>query len=98
MRWMKTSRLFFAVTRLAIGLIGLNTLFGLVGGSFVPILPPLPESVPAHELLTYVSITVSLVGGAGLLTKRAGAPAALVLLVYFLVWAALFKVPVIIHA
>ena len=92
------ARLFFAMTRLAIGLIALNTLFGLIGGSFVPTLPPLPESVPAHELLTYVSITVSLAAGAGLLAKRTAAPAALVLLVYFLVWAALFKVPIIIHA
>jgi len=61
-------------------------------------LPPLPESVPAHELLTYVSITVSLATGAGLLAKRTAAPAAFVLMVYFLVWAALFKVPIIIHA
>src|SRR5437868_680301 len=92
------SRLFFALTRLAIGLIGLNTLMGIIGGRFVPILPPLPDTVPAHDLLTYVSIIVSLVGGAGLFTRRAGAAAALLLLVYFLVWAALFKVPIIVRA
>jgi len=98
MEWKTASRLFFAVTRLAIGLIGLNTLLGLMGGRFVPALPPVPKTVPAHDLLTYVSITVSLAGGAGLLVRRTGAPAALLLLVYFLVWAALFKVPIIVHA
>lgn len=94
----KPSHLFFALTRIAIGLIGFNTLYGFVGGRFMPILPPLPQSVPAHALLTYVSIVVSLVGGIGLLTRRAGAPAALLLLVYFLAWAILFKVPIIVRA
>ena len=94
----KPSHLFFAATRIAIGLIGLNTLLAFVGGRFVPILPPLPQSVPAHELLTYVSIAVSLLCGAGLLVKRIASPAALVLLAYFLIWAALFKLPIIVHA
>lgn len=94
----KPSHLFFALTRIVIGLIGFNTLYGFVGGRFMPILPPLPQSVAAHALLTYVSIIVSLVGGIGLLTRRAGAPAALLLLVYFVVWAILFKVPIIVRA
>jgi uncharacterized membrane protein len=98
MDWRMVSRLFFALTRLAMGLIGLNTLTGFIGGGSIPMLPPLPDTVPAHELLTYVSIAVSLVGGAGLLARRTGAAAALVLLAYFIAWAVLFKVPIIVRA
>src|SRR5207253_3246143 len=98
MDWKTASRLFFAATRLAIGLIALISLLGLIAGSFMPMLQPVPKTVPAHDLLTYLSILVSLGCGAGLFLRRTAAPAALVLLVYFLVWAAIFKVPIIIHA
>jgi hypothetical protein len=38
MHWTKASQLFFAVTMIAIGLIG------LVGGGFAPIWQPVPEA------------------------------------------------------
>jgi len=86
------SRIFFAVTMIAIGVIG------LVQGGFAPIWQPPPDTVPARELLAYLCTFVSLTCGAGLLMKRTAGAAALLLLIYLLIWTALFKVPFIIRA
>jgi uncharacterized membrane protein YphA (DoxX/SURF4 family) len=88
----KASHLFYAVTMIAIGAIG------LIGGGFAPIWVPVPETVPGREILAYLCTFVSLACGAGLLAKRTAGPAALVLFVYLLIWALLFKVPFIIRA
>src|SRR5215470_6148779 len=92
MHWTKPSHLFFAVTMIAIGLIG------LIGGGFAPIWNPVPEAVPARQFLAYLCILVSLACGAGLLVRRTAAPAALILLVYLLIWTAVFKFPFIVRA
>lgn len=92
MDWKTVSRLFFAVTMIAIGIIG------LAGGGFAPIWRPVPDATPGRQILAYLCTFISLATGAGLLTKRSAAPAALVLLIYLLVWTALFKVPFIIRA
>ena len=86
------SRLFFAMTMIAIGVIG------LLSGSFAPIWQPVPETVPARQALAYMSNILAVGSGAGLLMKRTAALAAFVLLACLLVWTALFKVPFIIRA
>jgi hypothetical protein len=86
------SRVFFAATMIAIGIIG------LMSGGFAPIWQPVPDTVPGREYLAYLCTLVSLTSGAGLLAKRTAAAAALILLVYLLVWTAVFKVPFIIRA
>lgn len=86
------SRWFFALVVIGIGVIG------LVKGTFAPIWQPVPKSTPARELLAWLCIVVSLAGGAGLLVKRVAAPAALVLLVWLLAWALLFKGPFVVSA
>jgi uncharacterized membrane protein len=88
----KASHVFFAVTMIAIGVIG------LMGGSFAPIFVPVPDTVPGREYLAYLCTFVALACGLGLLVKRTAATAALVLLVYLLIWAALFKFKFIIRA
>jgi uncharacterized membrane protein len=92
MDWRTASRLFFAATLIAIGIIGLSS------GGFAPIWQPVPETTPARQLLAYLCDLVPLACGAGLLTKRTAAPAALVLLLYLLVWTTAFKVPFIVRA
>jgi uncharacterized membrane protein len=86
------SRLLFAVTVLAIGCIG------LIGGDFAPIWEPVPKTVPAREVLTYLCTVVALTTGAGMIFKRSAAPAAAVLLVYLLIWTVLFKARFIVRA
>jgi len=86
------SRLFFAVTMIAIGMMG------LISGTFAPIWNPVPEAAPGRELLAYLSTFVALVCGAGLLGKRTAAWAALVLTIFLILWAAAFKFPYIVRA
>ena len=87
----QASHLFFAVTMIAIGVIG------LVDETFAPIWAGVPKAVPERQLLVYLSTGISLACGAGLLVKRTAAQAALVLLVYLTIWTALFKVPFIVR-
>ncbi|HET6942923.1 MAG TPA: DoxX family protein [Sphingomicrobium sp.] len=86
------ARFLFALTFIALGVIG------LVSGTFAPGWQPVPETAPARELLFYLSVTASLACGAGLLARRTAAAAALALLVVLLVWTALFKFPFIVRA
>jgi uncharacterized membrane protein YphA (DoxX/SURF4 family) len=90
MNWKTASQLFFALTFIGLGVIG------LVSGTFAPIWAGVPRSMPDRQLLAYLCTIVSLASGAGLLAKRTAAPAARVLFVYLLVWTALFKFPFII--
>ncbi len=85
MQLRKATQLFFAVTMMAIGLIG------LFGGTFGPIWQPVPENQPDRQLLAYLCNFISLICGAGLLSKRAAFPAALALFAYYLIWTILFK-------
>jgi len=91
MNWRRASHLFFAVTLIGIGIIG------LVRGGFAPIWQPVPETAPARELLAYFSTFIALACGMGLLVRRAAAPAALVLLVVLILWTAAFKFPFIVR-
>jgi uncharacterized membrane protein len=91
MHWKTASRLCFALTMIAIGVMGVSS------GTFAPIWAGVPKSLPDRQLLAYLCTFVSLACGAGLLAKRTAPAAALVLFIYLLFWTLLFKVPFIIR-
>ncbi len=92
MDWKRASHLFFAVTMIAMGLIG------LFGGGFAPIWNSVPPSLSGRQFLAYLCAVVSLATGAGLLAKRSAAPAALILFLTLLAWTVAFKFRFIIQA
>jgi uncharacterized membrane protein len=92
MDWKTSARMLFALTLIAIGVIG------AVSGTFAPIWQPVPKTVPARELLAYACDLIAVGCGVGLLLRRSSAPAALVLLVWLILWAAVFKGPFVVHA
>ena len=75
----------FAATMIAVGLIG------LISGDFAPVWQPVSKSLPAREVLAYVSAFVSLACGVGLFLPRIAAVAARVLTVFLLLWLLAFK-------
>ena len=85
MDWKTAARIVFALTFIGIGVIG------LVSGTFAPIWNSVPETAPARSSLAYLSTFVSLACGAGLLTKRTAASAALVLTIFLIAWTAATK-------
>ena len=91
MHWKTASQYFFALTFAAIGVIA------VLASSFAPILAGIPTSLPDRQLLAYVCDFLLLACGAGLLVRRTAAPAAVVLLIYLIVWTVLFKVPFIVR-
>ena len=82
----------FAVTMIALGVLG------LIRGDFTPVWEPVPKGVPAREVLAYLCAFISLASGVGLLWRRAAAPAARVLLACLLLWLLLLRVPNIFRA
>jgi uncharacterized membrane protein len=82
----------FAAIMIALGVMG------LMKGDFAVIWQPAPKDVPAREVLVYLSALICLGSGVGLLWKRTAAAAARVLLIYFLIWFLLLRVPAIIRA
>jgi uncharacterized membrane protein len=79
----------FAATMIVVGILG------LVKGDFAPVWEPVPRGVPAREALAYLSASVSLLSGVGLLWRRTAAAAARWLLACLLFWLLLFRVPVL---
>jgi uncharacterized membrane protein len=82
----------FAVTMIALGILG------LIKGNFTPVWEPVPMGVPVRELLIYLCAVISLACGIGLLWRRAAAPAARVLLGFLIFWFLLWRVPAIFRA
>jgi uncharacterized membrane protein len=75
----------FAVTLIALGVLG------LIQGGFTPTWGGVPKDLPGREVLAYVCAIVSLVSGVGLLWRRAAAVTSCGLLTYFLIWLLLFR-------
>ena len=91
MHFKTASQLLFALTMIAIGVIG------VASGTFAPIFAGVPKSLPDRQWLAYLSTFVSLAGGVGLMAKRTAGAAAFLLFAYLLLWTILFKVPFIIR-
>ena len=71
---------------------------GLITGAFTPVWQPVPQGVPAREVLVYLCALISLTCGAGLLVSRTAAPAARLLLASLVIWLLLFRVGEIVRA
>jgi uncharacterized membrane protein len=81
----------FAVTMMAIGIVGLTTV------DFTVIWQPVPKSLPGRETLVYLCAFISLASGVALLWQRTAAIAARVLLLWFLLWLLFFRLPAFSH-
>ena len=79
----------FAVTMIGLGILG------LVKRDFTALWQPVPKSVPAREVLIYLSALVPLTSGLGLLWKPAATVAARVLLGFLLLWLVVLRIPLI---
>src|SRR5580700_6062624 len=76
----------FAATMIGLGILG------LIQGGFTPVWAPVPDSLPARQVLVYLCACISLASGIGLLWQRTAAPAARLLLAYLLLWFLLLRV------
>ena len=77
----------FAATLIALGILG------LIKRDFAPIWQPVPQDVPARVVLVYLCALVPLAAGIGLLGQRTAAAAARLLLVFYLLWLLVLRVP-----
>ena len=70
---------------------------GLCKGDFSVIWQPVPKEVPAREALVYLCALISVACGVGLLWQRTAALAARALLLWFLLWLLLLRLPGFFH-
>ena len=77
----------FAVTMIALGIMGLTN------WDFTVIWQPVPKGLPRREMLVYLCALISLASGIGLLLQRTAAIAARVLLLWFLLWLLFLRLP-----
>jgi uncharacterized membrane protein len=82
----------FAAVMIALGVLT------FAKGNFAPVWDPVPEGVPGREILVYVSATVSLASGIGLLFRGTAGLASRVLLACLALWLLCFRAPGAIHA
>ena len=87
MRIVSPGHVAFAVTMIALGILG------LIRGNFTPVWQPVPKGTPAREVLAYLCAFISLISGIGLLWQRAALVASRLLLTYLLLWLLLLRVP-----
>jgi uncharacterized membrane protein len=76
----------FAVVMIALGLLG------LIKGDFTAVWAPVPDGLPARQLLIYLCASISLASGIGLLWRRVAVLAARVLLASLIIWFLLWRV------
>jgi uncharacterized membrane protein len=86
MRIVSAGHAVFAAIMIALGVLG------LVKGDFTAVWQPVPKGALARELLVYLSASISLASGFGLLFRRTAALAARVLLVSLVLWFLLWRV------
>jgi uncharacterized membrane protein len=82
----------FAATLIVLGVLGLIT------GNFNSLWLPVPKGMPAREALAYLTAVISVAAGIGLLWQRTAAPAARVLVAYFLLWLLTLRLPAMLVA
>lgn len=87
MRIVSVGQVVFALTMIGLGIAGLVT------GDFSYVWQPVPRDFAGREALAYLCALVSLGCGAGFLWRRAAPMASRVLVVAFLVWFFLLRVP-----
>jgi uncharacterized membrane protein len=71
-------------------------ILGLVQGDFTPTWSGVPKTVPAREAIAYLCAIISLGAGAGLLWRRGVLNSARLLVLTFLAWMLVIRVPVIV--
>jgi uncharacterized membrane protein len=86
------SQLFFALTMMGVGLIG------LIDKNFASVWAGVPQAFPGREVLVYVCAVIALVTGAGMSAMRSAAPASLLLLGYLSIWTIAFKGQFVVRA
>ncbi len=85
MRVSSVSHAVFAVTMIALGILG------FAQHDFAPIWQPVPKHLPSRETLAFLCSVVSTATGVGLFWQRAAPSAARVLFFFLLLWLLLFK-------
>jgi uncharacterized membrane protein len=92
MRIASVGHLVFAVTLIALGILG------LIKGDFTQVFQPVPKGMPAREAFVYVVAVLCIAGGAGLLWRRSATIAARMLLLLIVFWTLLCKARFIVLA
>jgi uncharacterized membrane protein len=92
MRIASVGHVVFAVTMIALGILG------LIQGDFTQVFQPVPKGMPAHEALAYACAVLCVACGAGLLWQRSATSAARILLVLIVSWTLLCKARFIVLA
>jgi uncharacterized membrane protein len=85
-------RVFFALTMIGIGILGLTR------GAFTPTWSGVPKAFPARAALAYLCALVCLASGIGLMWRRTAGVAARMLVGSFVIWVVLIRLPGILKA
>jgi uncharacterized membrane protein len=87
MRIMGMGRLAFALTMIALGLLG------LFAGDFALVWQPVPPDIPGRTMIACICGALMCVMGAGVLIKRSAVPAAFALTIYTFLWVTVLHMP-----
>jgi len=87
MRIASPGHVLFAVTLIALGILG------LIKGDFTVMWQPVPQGFPGRAVLDYLSALICLASGIGLLWQRTATLAARVLLAFVLAWLLILRLP-----
>jgi uncharacterized membrane protein len=87
MRILGMGHLAFALTMIALGLLG------LFAGDFALVWQPVPPDIPGRTILACISGAAMFVMGMGVLIRRTAVPAAFALTLYTFIWLVVLHVP-----